>query len=165
MATIKSQQQKITACLWFDKNAEEAAQFYTSVFKKSKVGAMSYYGEGAPMPKGTVLTVQFQLEGQKFLALNGGPMFKFTEAISFVVNCKTQNEIDYFWEELSRDGEKQQCGWLKDKYEVSWQVVPSTISTMMTAKDTKKSSRVMQALLKMNKLDIKILNEAFQGRK
>lgn len=162
MATI-THQQKITPCLWFNDNAEEAMKFYTSVFKKSKKGKISRYGKGAPMPEGTALTVTFQLEGQEFLGLNGGPLFKFSEAISFVVHCKTQKEIDYYWEELSKGGAKVECGWLKDKFGLSWQIVPTILSELMTSKDPKKSSRVMQALLKMKKLDIKTLKEAYNG--
>jgi predicted 3-demethylubiquinone-9 3-methyltransferase (glyoxalase superfamily) len=165
MAIIKSNQPKITPCLWFNDNAEEAVKFYTSVFKKSKKGKVSHYGENAPMPKGTVLTVVFQIEGQEFLALNGGPYFNFTEAISFVINCKTQKELDYYWEKLSKGGAKVQCGWLKDKFGVSWQVVPTVINEMITDKDSEKSSRVMQAILKMKKIDIKTLEQAYKGKK
>lgn len=161
MAIVKNDNSKITPCLWFDKNAEEAVKFYTSIFKKSKIKNTSHYGEGFPMPKGSVLTISFQIESQEFLALNGGPYFKFNEAISFVVNCKTQKEIDYYWEKLSKGGVKSQCGWLKDKFGVSWQVVPSSINKMMTDKDTAKSARVMQAILKMKKLDIKTLEKAY----
>lgn len=163
MATIKYQQQKLVPCLWFDNKAEEAAKFYTKIFKKSKVGKISRYGDGAPLPKGTALTVSFTLEGEEFLALNGGPYFYFTEAISFVVNCKTQKEVDYFWNKLSTGGSKSQCGWLKDKYGLSWQIVPIILSEMMTDKNPEKSGRVMQALLKMKKLDIKKLKEAYKG--
>jgi predicted 3-demethylubiquinone-9 3-methyltransferase (glyoxalase superfamily) len=163
MATIKNNQQKITACLWFDNNAEEAVKFYTSVFKNSKKGDVSYYSENAPMPKGTVLTIRFQIEGQEFLALNGGPYFKFTEAVSFVVNCKTQKEIDYYWETLSKGGAKVECGWLKDKFGLSWQVVPTIINELITDKNAEKSSRVMQAIWKMKKLDIKTLKQAYAG--
>ncbi len=165
MATIKKSQQKIKACLWFDRNAEEAVKFYTTVFKNSKKGKTSYYGDGSFLPKGTVLTVAFQLEGQDFLALNGGTIFKFTEAVSFVVDCKTQKEVDYYWEKLSKGGEKSQCGWLKDKFGVSWQVVPSMINEWMTDKNPEKSDRVMEAILKMRKLDIKILKQAHSGTK
>jgi len=165
MATIKSDQQKITPCLWFNENAEEAVKFYTSVFKNSKKGAVSHYGEGAPMPKGTVLTIKFQIERQEFLALNGGPHFKFTEAVSFIVNCKTQKEIDYYWEELSKGGTKVECGWLKDKFGLSWQVAPTIMSELMSDKNAEKSSRVMQAILKMKKLDIETLKKAYAGPK
>lgn len=163
MASIKSDQKKITPCLWFNNNAEEAVGFYTSVFKNSKKGKITRYGEGAPLPKGTVLTISFQIEGQEFLALNGGPYFKFTEAISFIVNCKTQKEIDYYWEKLSKGGTKVQCGWLKDKFGLSWQIVPGIINEMMTDKDAEKSSRVMQAILKMKKLNINKLKQAYRG--
>jgi predicted 3-demethylubiquinone-9 3-methyltransferase (glyoxalase superfamily) len=163
MAAINSIQQKITPCLWFDGNAEEAVDFYTSVFKNSKKEIVSHYGEGAPMPKGTVLTIRFQIETQEFLALNGGPFFKFTEAVSFVINCETQEEIDYYWEQLSAGGTKVECGWLKDKFGVSWQVVPTVLGEMMTDKDEEKSSRVMQALMKMKKLDLKSLKQAYAG--
>jgi predicted 3-demethylubiquinone-9 3-methyltransferase (glyoxalase superfamily) len=165
MATIKSTQQKITPCLWFNDNAEDAVKFYTSVFKKSKKGKVSRYGEGAPLPAGTALTVVFQIEGQEFLALNGGPYFHFTEAVSFVVNCKTQEEMDYYWEKLSKGGSKQQCGWLKDKFGLSWQIAPTVIAEMLTDKDPEKTSRVMQAILKMKKIDLKKLKQAYQGSK
>ncbi len=163
MATINSKQ-KITFCLWFNKNAEKAVAFYTSVFKNSKKGKTSFYGENAPMPKGTVLTVNFQIEGQEFIALNGGPVFKFNEAISFVVNCKTQKEIDYYWEKLSKGGTKVECGWLKDKFGVSWQVVPTILNDMMTDKDPNKSNRVMQAFLKMKKFNIEDLKKAYNNK-
>jgi predicted 3-demethylubiquinone-9 3-methyltransferase (glyoxalase superfamily) len=158
--------QKITPCLWFDNQAEEAVNFYVSIFKNSKVGRIARYGEaGAEVsgrPKGTVMTVEFQLEGQEFLALNGGPIFKFTEAVSFVVNCETQEKIDEMWEKLSKGGEKGQCGWLKDKYGLSWQIVPPVLSEMLQDKDTKKSERVMKAMLQMKKLDIKTLKQAYE---
>ena len=163
MATIKKQDPKITPCLWFNDNGEEAVKFYTSVFKNSKTGAISRYGEGAPLPKGTALTVSLQIEEQKFLALNGGPYFKFTEAVSFVVHCKTQKEVDYYWNKLSKGGAESQCGWLKDKYGLSWQIVPTVIAELMSGKDEERSSRVMQALLKMKKLDVKILKQAYAG--
>lgn len=163
MATI-NHQQKITPCLWFNDNAEEAVNFYASVFENYKIGRTSYYGEGAPLPKGTVLVVEFSIEGQQFLALNGGPHFKLNEAVSFVVNCETQSEVDYYWEKLSNGGAIQQCGWLKDKFGLSWQVVPTVVNKMMTDKDQEKSGRVMSAILKMKKLDIKTLEEAFEGR-
>ncbi len=158
--------QKITPCLWFDDNAEAAAKFYTSVFKNSKVGKISRYGkEGYEIhgnPEGTVLTVEFELNGQTFTALNGGPVFKFNEAISFQVHCKSQNEVDYYWETLSEGGEKGQCGWLKDQYGVSWQIVPTVLGEMLADKDAEKSERVMKALLQMKKLDIATLKQAYE---
>ena len=160
--------QKITPCLWFDNQAEEAVNFYASIFKNSKVGRIARYGEaGAEVsgrPSGSVMTVEFQLEGQEFLALNGGPIFKFTEAVSFVVNCETQEKIDEMWEKLSKGGAKGQCGWLKDKYGLSWQIVPPVLSEMLQDKDTKKSERVMKAMLQMKKLDIKKLRQAYEQR-
>jgi predicted 3-demethylubiquinone-9 3-methyltransferase (glyoxalase superfamily) len=160
--------QKFTPCLWFDSQAEEAAKFYVSLFKNSKVKTISRYGEAgakaAGRPKGSVMVVMFQLEGQEFMALNGGPIFKFSEAISFVVNCKTQKEIDEFWEKLSRGGEKGQCGWLKDKYGLSWQVVPTGMEEMLKDKNAARRERVMQAVLGMRKLDIKRLKQAYEGR-
>ena len=153
--------QKITPFLWFDDKAEEAVKFYVSLFKNSKIGSITRYGEAGAAasgrPKGTVMTVAFQLEGQAFTALNGGPHFKFTEAISLVVNCKTQEEVDELWEKLSGGGEKGQCGWLKDKYGLSWQIVPTVLGEMLQDKDARKSERVMNALLKMNKIEIKAL--------
>jgi predicted 3-demethylubiquinone-9 3-methyltransferase (glyoxalase superfamily) len=158
--------QKISPCLWFDNHAEEAVNFYVSIFKNSKVGRIARYGEaGAEVsgrPNGSVMTVEFKLEGQEFLALNGGPHFKFTEAVSFVVNCETQEKIDEMWEKLSKGGEKGQCGWLKDKYGLSWQIVPPVLSEMLQDKDTKKSERVMKAMLHMKKLDIKTLKQAYE---
>ena len=157
--------QKLTPCLWFDSNAEEAVKFYASIFKNSKVGSIARYGDaGAEVsgrPKGMVMTVEFQLEGQEFLALNGGPHFKFTEAISFIVSCETQEEIDEMWEKLSEGGKPGQCGWLKDKYGMSWQIVPTVLDEMMQDKDAKKSERAMSALLQMTKLDIKRLEQAY----
>ena len=153
--------QKITPFLWFDNNAEEAVNFYTSVFKNSKIGSVTRYGEDGPGPKGTAMTVPFQLEGQEFTALNGGPHFKFTEAISFVINCRTEEEVDYFWEKLSEGGEESRCGWLKDKYGLSWQVVPTVLIEMLQDKDPAKSKRVMQAMLQMKKIDIKGLQQAY----
>jgi predicted 3-demethylubiquinone-9 3-methyltransferase (glyoxalase superfamily) len=153
--------QKITACLWFDDQAEEAARFYTSIFKKSKIGKISHYGEGGPRPKGSVLAVSFHLDGQEFLALNGGPQFKFSEAISFIVNCKTQKEVDRMWKKLSEGGQEVQCGWLKDKYGVSWQVVPTVLAKMMSDPDPARTARVFQAMLQMKKLDIKGLKKAY----
>jgi predicted 3-demethylubiquinone-9 3-methyltransferase (glyoxalase superfamily) len=161
--------QKITPCLWFDKEAEEAAKFYTSIFKNSRIGSISRYGEAGReihgMPPGTVLTVDFELEGQTFTALNGGPTFKFNEAISFQVHCETQQELDYYWEKLSQGGDKnaQQCGWLKDKYGASWQVVPTILPKLLMDPDPKKSARAMQALLQMKKLDIDKLKQAHAG--
>jgi predicted 3-demethylubiquinone-9 3-methyltransferase (glyoxalase superfamily) len=152
--------QKITPFLWFDGTAEEAMNFYVSVFKHSKVGKVTRYGEGAPAPKGTVMSATFQLEGQEFFALNGGPMYRFTPAISFFVNCETQQEVDELWDKLSAGGEQQRCGWLKDKYGVSWQIIPSLLGTLLGDKDGAKAQRVMQAMLQMNKIDIKGLQQA-----
>src|SRR5437879_2458338 len=158
--------QKITPFLWFDDKAEEGVKFYVSIFTNSKIGSITRYGdEGAEVsgrPKGTVMTVTFQLEGQEFMALNGGPHFKFTEAISLLVNCKTQEEVDELWEKLSEGGEKGQCGWLKDKYGLSWQIVPTVLGEMLQDKDARKSERVMNALLKMNKIEINALKQASQ---
>jgi predicted 3-demethylubiquinone-9 3-methyltransferase (glyoxalase superfamily) len=153
--------QKITTFLWFDNQAEEAANFYASIFKNSKILGMSHYGDAGPRPKGSVLVVSFQLDGQNFLALNGGPHFKFTEAISLVVNCETQQEVDEMWNKLSAGGEESQCGWLKDKYGLSWQVVPTILNEMLRDKDPEKANRVMQAILQMGKLDIKVLKQAY----
>jgi len=161
---------KITPCLWFDNQAEEAVNFYVSIFKNSKIGSITRYGEEGyeihGRPAGTVMTVEFQLEGQGFVALNGGPVFKFNEAISFQVHCKTQEEVDHYWEKLSKGGDKnaQQCGWLKDKYSVSWQIVPTALPKMLQDKDAKKSERVMKALLQMKKLDIERLEQAYEQR-
>ncbi len=157
--------QKITPFLWFDDQAEEAVKFYTSVFKNSKIGRILRYSEEAAKasgrPAGSVLTVEFEMEGQKFVALNGGPLFKFNESISFVVNCETQEEVDYFWEKLTADGgQESQCGWLKDKFGVSWQVTPSVLIDMLHDKDSEKSERVMHAMLQMKKIDINKLKEA-----
>jgi two-component system sensor histidine kinase QseC len=158
MATVR--QNKISICLWFDDNAEEAVKFYQGIFKKSKVISKSYYDENSPMPAGSVLTIRFNLEGQEFLALNAGPQFKFTEAISVVVQCKDQKEIDYYWEKLSKGGEKSVCGWLKDKFGLSWQVAPAEIDKLIAAKDKQKASRVLQAIMKMKKIDIGKLRAA-----
>jgi predicted 3-demethylubiquinone-9 3-methyltransferase (glyoxalase superfamily) len=156
--------QKITPFLWFDHQAEEAAEYYTSIFKGSSIDGIARYGETGPGPKGTVMTVQFTIEGQQFVALNGGPQFKFTEAISFVVNCETQHELDDLWEKLlSGGGQESQCGWLKDKYGMSWQLVPTSIEEMLQDKNPERSSRVMQAVMKMKKLDIAELQRAFRG--
>jgi predicted 3-demethylubiquinone-9 3-methyltransferase (glyoxalase superfamily) len=156
--------QKITPFLWFDNQAEEAANFYVSIFKNSKILSISRYGEAGPGPKGGAMTVVFQLDGEEFIALNGGPTFKFTEAISFVVNCETQQEVDEFWEKLSQDGEESRCGWLKDKYGLSWQIVPTILGKMMTDPDPQKSKRVMEAMLKMKKIVIDDLKRAYEAK-
>jgi len=160
--------QKITPFLWFDNQAEEAVNFYTSIFKNSRIKSVARYGEaGAEVsgrPKGTVMTVTFEFERQEFIALNGGPPFKFTEATSFVVNCGTQDEVDELWENLSEGGEKGQCGWLKDKYGVSWQIVPTVLGEMLQDRDPKKSEKVMGALLPMGKIDINTLKQACDNR-
>ena len=156
--------QKITPFLWFDNQAEEAMNFYVSIFKNSKTGTITRYGEGAPVAKGTVMTATFQLDGQDFMALNGGPLFKFTEAVSFFVNCETQQEVDELWEKLSAGGEPGRCGWLKDKFGLSWQIIPTALGAMLQDKDPEKSKRVMQAMLQMNKLDIAGLKRAYEGR-
>jgi len=153
--------QKITPFLWFESQAEEAANFYTSIFKNSKIVSIARYGEAGPGPKGSVMTVAFNLDGQDFVALNGGPEFAFTPAISFLVSCKTQEEVDHFWEKLLQGGKPSQCGWLKDKFGVSWQVVPAVLGELLGDKDAKKSKRVMEAMLQMVKLDIKKLKEAY----
>jgi predicted 3-demethylubiquinone-9 3-methyltransferase (glyoxalase superfamily) len=153
--------QKITPFLWFDGKAEQAMRFYVSIFKNSKAGSITRYGDAGPGPKGTVMVVTFQLDGQEFIALNGGPQFTFSPAISLVVNCETQEEVDAFWEKLSEGGEKQQCGWLKDKYGLSWQIVPTVLGEMMQDKDAEKSQRVMKAMLQMNKIDIECLKQAY----
>jgi predicted 3-demethylubiquinone-9 3-methyltransferase (glyoxalase superfamily) len=152
--------QKITPFLWFDGQAEEAAKFYTSIFRNSKIESVARFPEGSPAPAGMVMTVAFRLDGQEFVALNGGPNFKFNEAISFVVNCETQEEVDEFWEKLSAGGKEVQCGWLQDKYGVSWQIVPTILFKLLQDRDPEKSKRVMQAMLQMVKLDIKRLQEA-----
>lgn len=161
--------QKITPFLWFNDNAEAAAKFYTSIFKKSKLGTIARYEKAGEKvsgrPAGSVMTVDFQIEGQDFIALNGGPLFKFNESISFVVNCMTQAEVDYYWKKLTAGGGKPvQCGWLKDKFGVSWQVVPTALNELMSGKDAAKSQRVMEAMLKMVKLDIKKLKAAARGK-
>jgi predicted 3-demethylubiquinone-9 3-methyltransferase (glyoxalase superfamily) len=152
--------QKITPFLWFDGNAEEAMNFYTSVFKNAKVGNISRYGEAGPGPAGSVLTASFELEGLQFTALNGGPHFKFNEAISFHVACESQAEVDYFWDGLGAGGQIQQCGWLKDKFGVSWQIVPTALPRLLGNPDRAKANRVMQAMLQMKKLDIAELEQA-----
>jgi len=156
--------QKITPFLWFDNQAEKAMNFYISVFDNTKVLGIVRYGDAGPGPKGTVMTANFLIEGQEFVALNGGPAFTFSQAISFVVNCSTQEEIDTFWEKLSEGGEKQQCGWLKDKFGVSWQIVPVVLAEMLGAADPQKSQCVMKALLPMGKIDIKKLQQAYKGK-
>lgn len=153
--------QKISACLWFDTQAEEAVNFYTSIFRNSKKGRVLHYGEEAPMKAGTVLTVEFEIEGQKFTALNGGPLFQFSEAISFMVDCKYQEEIDYYWDRLLEGGHEQQCGWLKDKFGVSWQIAPSVLIDMLNDADAEKAQRVMQTMMQMVKFDIAKLEAAY----
>jgi predicted 3-demethylubiquinone-9 3-methyltransferase (glyoxalase superfamily) len=163
--------QKITPFLWFDGQAEQAAKFYTSIFKNSKVGRILRYSEEVAKvsesgrPVGSVLTIEFEIAGQKFVALNGGPQFKFNESVSFVVNCETQEEVDYFWEKLTADGgEESACGWLKDKFGVSWQITPTILIDMLHDKDSEKSERVMKAMLQMQKIDIKKLKEAYASK-
>jgi predicted 3-demethylubiquinone-9 3-methyltransferase (glyoxalase superfamily) len=152
--------QKITPCLWFDTEGEEAAKFYTSVFPNSKITDVARYGEAGPRAEGTVMTVAFELDGQKFVALNGGPDFKFNEAISFQVDCRTQEEVDTFWSKLSEGGEEGPCGWLKDRFGVSWQIVPAVLSELLADPDREKSQRVMAAMLKMGKIEIDALERA-----
>ena len=154
---------KIHPCLWFDSQAEEAAKHYVAIFKNSKIGKITRYGEGAPQPKGSVLTVSFELDGQAYTGLNGGPQFKFSEAISLVVNCQDQAEVDHYWEKLSEGGEKGPCGWLKDKFGLSWQVVPVELFDLIGDPDPKRSERAMQALMQMSKLDIAALKLAAAG--
>jgi predicted 3-demethylubiquinone-9 3-methyltransferase (glyoxalase superfamily) len=154
--------QKITPFLWFDNKAEEAVNFYTSIFKNSKIESIARYAEGAPGPKGTVMSVTFLIEGQEFMALNGGPIFNFSPAISFFVNCGTQEEVDVLWEKLSEGGEKQQCAWLKDKYGISWQIVPTVLGELLADKDPERSRRVMKAMLQMTKIDIAKLKQAYE---
>jgi predicted 3-demethylubiquinone-9 3-methyltransferase (glyoxalase superfamily) len=153
--------QKITPFLWFDGRAEEAMNFYVSVFKNSKVVSVSRYGEGGPGPKGTAMSVKFQLDGQEFFGLNGGPQFTFSPAISFFVNCETQQEVDELWEKLSEGGKKERCGWLKDKYGLSWQIIPSVLGKLLHDKDAEKAGRVMKAMLQMDKIDITRLQQAY----
>ena len=154
--------QGITPFLWFDGKAEEAMKFYVSIFRNSKVLGVTRYGEAGPGPKGSVMTAAFELNGQKFTALNGGPQFKFTEAVSFVVNCETQEEVDEFWEKLSEGGEKSVCGWLKDKYGLSWQIVPTVLVELLEDKDPKRTERVMKAVMQMKKPDIAALKRAYE---
>ena len=155
---------KITPFLWFDGKAEEAMNYYCSIFKNSKVVSVTRYGEEGPGPKGTVMTAAFELNGQEFTALNGGPQFTFSPAISFVVHCETQQEVDELWEKLSEGGEKQNCGWLKDKYGLSWQVIPTMLIEWLQDKDAEKSRRVMKAMLQMDKIDIKTLKQAYERK-
>lgn len=154
---------KITPCLWFDDQAEDAANFYVSIFKNSRITAMSRYGDAGPGPKGGVMTVAFELDGQSFTGLNGGPIFKFNEAISMIVNCETQSEVDHYWEKLSAGGHTQQCGWLKDKFCLSWQIVPAALAKLIGDKDPVKSQQVMRAMLQMTKIDIARLREVHGG--
>jgi len=154
--------QKITPFLWFDHQAEEAAKFYVSLFKNSNILNIARYGKGAPVPKGTVMTVDFVLEGERFIALNGGPMFKFTEAVSFLVNCESQDEVDMLWRKLtSNGGAEGQCGWLKDKYGPSWQIIPTALGQMLSDPDPEKAQKVMSAMLKMKKIDVETLRQAY----
>ncbi|MDB4964907.1 MAG: hypothetical protein JWN44_596 [Myxococcales bacterium] len=155
--------QKIIPFLWFDGNAEAAMNHYVSIFKNSKVLSVNRYGKGAPQPEGTVMVAKFQLEGQEFMALNGGPMFKLTEAISLYVNCETQLEVDDLWERLSAGGEKGRCGWLKDKFGLSWQIIPTALGELLGDKDPEKASRAMQAMLKMSKIDVAELRRSQTG--
>jgi predicted 3-demethylubiquinone-9 3-methyltransferase (glyoxalase superfamily) len=155
--------QKITPFLWFNGQAEEAVNFYVSIFKNSKMGNIQRYGDAGPGPKGSVMSATFQLEGQDFYALNGGPQFSFTPAISFFVNCETQQDVDELWEKLSQGGEKGRCGWLKDKFGLSWQIIPSTLGKLLQGKDPEKSKRAMQAMMKMGKIDIAGLQKAYDG--
>jgi predicted 3-demethylubiquinone-9 3-methyltransferase (glyoxalase superfamily) len=157
--------QKITTCLWFDDKAEEAANFYVSIFPNSKVVGVARYGDAGPGPTGSIMTVDFELDGRQFVALNGGPLFPFTEAISLIVNCETQKELDHYWERLGAGGKVQQCGWLKDRYGLSWQVVPALLATeMRQTKDPERLNRVMKVVLSSVKFDIRKLQDAFEGR-
>lgn len=157
--------QHITPCLWFDNQAEEAMNFYLLIFKDSKVLGVNRYGKGAPLPEGTVMTANFQLNGQAFTALNGGPMYTFSPAISFVVHCETQAEVDHYWAKLSEGGKENQCAWLDDKFGVSWQIVPNILIQLLNDPDPAKAGRVMQAMLKMKKIDIAILQQAYELEK
>ncbi len=156
--------QKITPFLWFDGNAEDAMNFYVSIFKNSKVVSVTRYGDAGPGPKGSVMSATFQLEGQQFYALNGGPQFSFTPAISMFVSCETQKEVDKLWEKLSEGGRKDRCGWLQDKYGLSWQIIPTALGKMLQDKDRRKADRVMQAMLQMDKIDIKRLKQAYDQK-
>lgn len=156
-------QQRIVPNLWFDTQAEEAASFYVSVFKNSRIGAVSRYTEAGPRPVGTVMTVEFELDGQAFVGINGGPQFPFSEAVSFQVNCETQDEVDYYWERLSDGGQEGPCGWLKDRYGLSWQVVPTGMEELVSDPDPQRAERAMQAMFGMTKLDIAALRRAADG--
>jgi predicted 3-demethylubiquinone-9 3-methyltransferase (glyoxalase superfamily) len=164
---MRKTKQRITPFLWFDGQAEEAANFYVSIFKNSRIGSVARYEEegakASGRPRGSVMTVALELDGQEFVALNGGPLFKFTEAISFVVNCETQEEVDHFWEKLSAGGQEVQCGWLKDRFGVSWQIVPTVLGEMLQDKDREKAKRVMAAMLKMKKLNVETLKKAYEA--
>jgi predicted 3-demethylubiquinone-9 3-methyltransferase (glyoxalase superfamily) len=155
--------QKITPFLWFDDNAEEAANFYVSLFKNTSIGTVTRYGEAGPGPAGKAMSVTFRLDGQEFYALNGGPLFKFTEAISLFINCETQQEVDVLWEKLSEGGEQSRCGWLKDRYGLSWQVIPGILGKLLADKDPVKSKRVTEAMLQMGKIEIEKLTRAYEG--
>ena len=152
--------QKITPCLWFDTEGEDAATFYTSVFPNSKIGEIARYGSAGPRPEGTVMTVSFELDGQRFVALNGGPEFAFSEAVSFLVNCDTQDEVDSYWSALSEGGEEGPCGWLKDKFGLSWQIVPNRLPELLADPDRERAQRVMEAMLKMKKIEVDELERA-----
>jgi predicted 3-demethylubiquinone-9 3-methyltransferase (glyoxalase superfamily) len=156
--------QKVTPFLWFDGKAEEAAKFYVSLFKNAKLGEVRRYAEGSPAPAGSAMSASFQIDGQDYIAFNGGPHFKFTPAVSLFVNCETQEEVDYFWEKLTAGGNESQCGWLKDKFGLSWQIVPAALGQMLGDKDPAKSKRVMEAMLQMRKIDIARLQQAYEGR-
>jgi predicted 3-demethylubiquinone-9 3-methyltransferase (glyoxalase superfamily) len=155
--------QKITPCLWFDANAEEAVEHYLSIFKNSRVVTRTRYNEVGPGVNGTVMAIEFELDGQRVVALNGGPLFRFTEAVSLVVNCESQAELDHFWDRLAEGGQPGQCGWLKDKYGLSWQIVPSALIEMLRDEDAEKAARVMRAIMKMKKLDLTALERAHRG--
>ena len=156
--------QKIVPFLWFDGQADEAVNFYTSIFSNAKINSVTRYGDAGPGPKGTIMSATFELDGQEFYALNGGPMFKFSPAISFFVKCETQEEVDYYWSKLAAGGQTNQCGWLQDKFGVSWQVVPTLLGKLLGDKDAAKANRVMQAMLKMTKLDVAGLQRAYDGQ-
>ena len=156
--------QRITPFLWFDSNAEEAANFYVSVFPNSEITEISHYGEAGPAAAGSVMVVSFRLDGQEFAALNGGPEFTFNEAVSFLIDCKSQEEVDYYWDTLTEEGEPSQCGWLKDKYGVSWQVVPTVLTELLRDADRKRAGQVMRGMLQMTKLDVAELQAAYEGR-